>query len=400
MTAKNKKVLLAEHETSISEILTYLLKAWEYEVIAATEGASVLEIVRHEQPDIIIIDFDLPKIDGLKLSKSLKEDFLTAHIPIIILIDKRQIRKKMLEIEQGVDDYIVNPPDPIDLEVRMEMALRRSAHQLHANALTKLPGNRQIEKVIQARIEQGAVFSIAYYDIDNFKSFNDKYGYMKGDNVIRHTAYIISTIVKRFGDRDDFVGHVGGDDFVAVTIPERESLIASESISSFNRLMPFHYNEDDRKRGYILAKDRRGSVTKTPLMSVSIAIANNKNHRFNNIVELMETIVEIKRYLKTLSGSKFLVNRRKPEKRESIPSKSDIVLKKASRILEHKPLGQILTESKVITPQQLEIALNKHWSTGQKIGRSIIGLGMASSGDISRALDIQRKSCDVKTAKT
>ena len=165
---ENRKVLLAEHEKGIQEILRYLLKALDYEVICATEGTSVIEIVRREQPDIIIIDSNLPATGGLEVSKTLKEDFLTAHIPVIILIDRKQIRKRMLEIEQGVDDYIANPPDPIDLEVRLEMALRRTMHQLHANALTKLPGNREIEKVIQSRIEGGGNFSVAYYDIDNF----------------------------------------------------------------------------------------------------------------------------------------------------------------------------------------------------------------------------------------
>lgn len=392
MTGKCRKVLLAEHEKGIAEILNYLLRAWDYEVLVAKDGQSVFDIVRHEHPDVIIVDSNLPKIDGLKLSKILKEDFLTAHIPVIILIDKKQIRKKMLEIEQGVDDYIVNPPDPIDLEVRLEMALRRSAHQLHANALTRLPGNRQIEKIIHEKIKEGAGFSVAYYDIDNFKSFNDKYGYMKGDSVIRHTAYIISTTVKRFGNRDDFVGHIGGDDFVVVTTPQRDRLVASESILSFNRLMSFHYNAEDRERGHVVAKDRRGNVTNTPLMSISVAIVNNKNHKMDNIVELMETISEIKSYLKTLPGSNFLVNRRVPEKKEPVQAKQTPAqqkLYKREGRFQYKPLGQILVESKILTPHELETALNKHWSTGQKIGQSIIGLGLASSGDIARALELQ-----------
>ena len=274
-----RKVLLAEHDKNIVDILTYLLKAWDYEVVTATGGLSVLGTVRREQPDIIIVDFNLPEIDGLQLSKLLKEDFLTAHIPVIILIDKKQIRKKMLEIEQGVDDYIVNPPDPIDLEVRMEMALRRIMHQLHANALTRLPGNRQIEKIIQTKLEEGKIFSVAYYDIDNFKSFNDKYGYRKGDSVIRHTAYIISNTVKKYGNKNDFVGHIGGDDFVVVTTPKRERLIASESILDFNRLTSFHYNANDRERGCIVAKDRKGKVVEMPLMSISVAIASNNECR-------------------------------------------------------------------------------------------------------------------------
>ncbi|MDP2981379.1 MAG: diguanylate cyclase [Candidatus Omnitrophota bacterium] len=391
MNPGKKKVLLAEHEAGIAEIIEYLLKAWDYDIVTIAKGSAVLDAVRREQPDIIIIDWGLPDMEGLKVSKVLKEDFLTAHIPIIVLIDKKQIRKKMLEIEQGVDDYIANPPDPIDLEVRMELALRRTSHQLYANALTKLPGNKQIEKAIHSRMDEKKLFSVAYYDIDNFKSFNDKYGYMKGDSVIRHVAYIIATTVKRYGNPHDFVGHIGGDDFVVVTTPDKDRLIASESILAFNRAMHFHYSKEDRERTYIVSKDRRGNVTNMPLMSISVAIANNKHFPIKNMVELMEIITEIKGYLKTLPGSNFLVNRRQNEKRVFIdePYEEETKIPDKEEKFKHKPLGQILLESQIITAEQLETALNKHWTTGQKIGQSVINLGMASSGDIARALESQ-----------
>ncbi|HAZ11032.1 MAG TPA: hypothetical protein DCY56_08060 [Candidatus Omnitrophica bacterium] len=240
-------------------------------------------------------------------------------------------------------------------------------------------------------MEEKKLFSVAYYDIDNFKSFNDKYGYMKGDSVIRHVAYITATTVKRYGNPHDFVGHIGGDDFVVVTTPDRDRLIASESILSFNRAMHFHYSKEDRERTYIVSKDRRGNVANTPLMSISIAIANNKYFPIKNMVELMETITELKSYLKTLPGSNFLVNRRQIEKKVFIDEsyKEENSGSKKEEKFKYKPLGQILLESQIITLEQLEIALNKHWTTGQKIGQSIIGLGMASSGDIARALESQ-----------
>ncbi|MCX5692820.1 MAG: diguanylate cyclase [Candidatus Omnitrophica bacterium] len=391
MNLGKKKVLLAEHEAGIAEIIQYLLKAWDYDTVTVSKGSVVMDAVRREQPDIIIIDWGLPDMDGLKVSKALKEDFLTAHIPIIVLIDKKQIRKKMLEIEQGVDDYIANPPDPIDLEVRMELALRRTSHQLYANALTKLPGNKQIEKAIHSRMDEKKLFSVAYYDIDNFKSFNDKYGYMKGDSVIRHVAYIIATTVKRYGNPHDFVGHIGGDDFVVVTTPDKDRLIASESILAFNRATHFHYSKEDRERTYVVSKDRRGNVMKMPLMSISIAIANNKYFPIKNMVELMEIITEIKSFLKTLPGSNFLMNRRQNEKSVFIDESCKEENKSAGKEerTKHKPLGQILLESQIITPEQLETALNKHWTTGHKIGQSIINLGMASAGDVARALESQ-----------
>ncbi len=103
----SKKILLAENERDITEILLYLFKAWDYETTVVSDGITLLEKIKKEMPDLIIIDSNLPKVDGLKVCKILKEDFLTAYIPIIVLIDKRQIRKKILEIEKGVDDYIL-----------------------------------------------------------------------------------------------------------------------------------------------------------------------------------------------------------------------------------------------------------------------------------------------------
>ncbi|MBU1147706.1 MAG: hypothetical protein KKD11_05075 [Candidatus Omnitrophica bacterium] len=212
------------------------------------------------------------------------------------------------------------------------------------------------------------------------------------DDIEQEIVLELMQTVKKYGNKGDFVGHIGGDDFVVVTTPDRDKLIASESILDFNRLIPFHYSKEDRALDHIISKDRRGNITNTPLMSLSVAIANNKECRFQSIVELMEIVAEIKTYLKALPGSNFLVNRRTIIKKESLASHQPIVFEKIPKMefgFRHKPLGQILVESHVLTSQQLEAALNKHWSTGQKIGQSIVGLGLASSGDIARALEAQ-----------
>src|SRR3989338_6794660 len=132
----SKKILLVENEPLIAEILPQILKPLGYEVILAPDGLAALELIKSEFPVLIIVDENLPKMDGFTLCKILKGDFTTSYIPAILLIEKRQIRRKILEVEQGMDDYIIKPPDPIDLEVRMEMALKRTEHQVHANSLT------------------------------------------------------------------------------------------------------------------------------------------------------------------------------------------------------------------------------------------------------------------------
>ena len=304
------KVVLAVPDLKLREILVYLLRAWEYRVIILEEGQDAIEHLKRENPSLFIIDASFEDKQGLLICKEIKGDFLTSYIPTIVLIDKRQLRRDLLSIEQGVDDYLIKPPDPIDLEIRIVLALRSAAHHFNANALTKLPGNKLIEKELAQRIEGGGQFSFHYIDINNFKSYNDKYGHIRGDQVIKETAGVISKNVKAQGGEDDFVGHIGGDDFVVVTEPIYAESIASRIIGDFDSRVPVFYSEADRKAGFIVAKDRSGKVTNIPLMSLSISVVNNAGEMVLSLLELTDLSMEIKKYLKGLSGSNFMVNRR------------------------------------------------------------------------------------------
>ncbi|MFZ5800875.1 MAG: response regulator [Candidatus Omnitrophota bacterium] len=388
---KSQKILLVENEPIIREILPKLLKPQGYEVILVPDGYAALEVIKREFPLLIIIDEDLPSMDGFTLCKILKSDFITSYIPLIILIEKKQIRKKLLEVEHGMDDYIVKPPDPIDLEIRIEMALRRTEHQVQANSLTRLPGNREIEKVLKSRIESGVLFSFIYFDVDNFKAFNDSYGYFRGDEVIMQTARIISATVKKLGNKEDFVGHVGGDDFIVVTTPEKETLLCHEIIYQFDRLIPLHYSPNHRRLRYIPTHDRSGNPIRASLMSISVAIVNNKQLAIRNVIELTELAFEIKRYLKSLSGSKYLINRRVDDKgsdfrKELVKESFTATPVKFGEVFRRKklPLGQLLLNAKLITESQLEEALREHWTTGQLLGQVLLRMNLISAGDLER----------------
>jgi len=304
------KVLLAVPDAKLREILVYLLRSWEYYVVTLEEGQDVTEQLKKHNPSLFIIDASFENKQGLGICKKIKSDFTTSYIPTIVLIDKRQLRRDLLSIEQGVDDYLIKPPDPIDLEIRIVLALRSAAHNFNANALTKLPGNKLIERELTRRIEERGQFSFHYIDINNFKSYNDKYGHIRGDQVIKETAGIISKSVKSRGEADDFVGHIGGDDFVVVTRPAAAEAIATDIIEDFDSRAVSFYSEADRQAGFIVAKDRGGKVTNVPLMSLTIAIVNNTREKIASLLELTDLSMEIKNYLKRLSGSNFMVNRR------------------------------------------------------------------------------------------
>lgn len=403
---KNKKILLVIEDQNLDKILTYLIKAWNYDVILCHDGNQALNLASQKYPDLILIDAHLSKIDGLKLCKILKYDFITSYIPIIILIEKKQLRRSLLDIEQGVDDFLIKPPDPIDLEIRIALSLRSADHQFHANALTKLPGNKSIEKFVKGYLEEKRPFSFAYLDINNFKSFNDKYGYIAGDRVILQTAKILTSTVKKFGNPGDFVGHIGGDDFVYLTTPDKEEQIAQECINEFDRLMLFHYSSEDRKNGFTKAKDRSGHLKHIPLMGLSVAIVNNKTSNIRSIFELIEIAFEIKKFLKKHHASNYLVNRRTadtwtdivnrrsagagPETRSNLKEQYDSELKNHRHTLKsYKPLGQIMLETHLLNEDQLNEALDHHWTTGQHLGEAVISMGLTDEEHIRRLLEHQ-----------
>lgn len=182
---------------------------------------------------------------------------------------------------------------------------------LDASPLTRLPGGIAIENVLKKRIDSNQPIAFCVLDLDNFKAFNDRYGYANGSEVIKETAKIIEGVVRSKGTSDDFIGHVGGDDFVVITTPKIMREIAGEIISQFDRRIPEFYDRKDRERGSILGKTRQGIEMEFPIMSISIAIVTNESRQLTNPLEASEIAAELKDYAKTIPKSVFVVDKRR-----------------------------------------------------------------------------------------
>lgn len=379
-----RKTLIISSDKELRNVLKFCFEGWGYDVLTFKDIISDITPVRRASPDVIIVDVRSASNADLKICRTLKDDFLTASIPIITLINKRQLRSQLLNIKQGVDDYLIKPPDPLDLRVRVEMAMRRSQYSFYATPLTGLPGGRIIEETLKEKIKNGEDFSFAYLDIDNFKYFNDTYGYVRGDRAIMQSAYMLYAAVSKFGNKEDFIGHIGGDDFIFITTPDRHRDICHNFILSFDKVIPFHYTAEDRKNGYITARDRTHNVKKIPLMTISIAVANSSRQSdFKNAIEINEKVAEVKRYLKTFEGSKFMADRRS-DKTRSIEDAQ--VYKPKSSGSRYRPLGQILLENNSLSAEKLDEALLMHWRRGLRLGDVLSELGFVSSKDLARAL--------------
>lgn len=392
-----KKVLIVSSDKNLRDVLKFCLEGWNYDVIVFDAVGSSIAPIKKVYPDIVVIDIHTANRGHLELCRLLKDDFGTASIPVITLINKRQLRSQLLSIKQGVDDYLIKPPDPLDLRVRIEMAMRRSQYSYYATPLTGLPGGRIIEEALGERLRAGTPLSFGYIDIDNFKYFNDSYGYLMGDRAIMQTAYMLYASIRRAGNPDDFIGHIGGDDFVFITSPDKYAAVSTDFIRAFNKVMPFHYNEKDRANGYLTAKDRTHTIKQIPLMSVSIAIVNAVDRKaFSGIIEINEKVAEIKRYLKTTGGSKFMADRRN----EKSPGNASLSGFAAPRSFPQKdafdpayrPLGQLLIGLGVLTPAKLDEALMIHWKRGVLCGEVMRELGFVTEKDIMEALRSCRSS--------
>jgi len=304
------KVLIIDDDPDIRDVLKITLTQEGYDVIEASDGQEGLKFAQTKSPDLVIVDFKMPKMDGKQVCRRLKKDILLSHMPIIMLTGKGEVADKVGGLDAGADDYIVKPFEPEELVARIRMIIRRSQRDLQANPLTRLPGNISILNELQKRIDQNSIFSVCYLDLDKFKAYNDKYGFEHGDEVIKECARILIRTVADIGNPDDFIGHIGGDDFVIITTVDKSDAICEKIIADFDKISPTFYNETDRKAGFIIAKDRQGIERKNPLLSMSIGVVTNEKRKISHVAEIGEVGAELKRQAKSVERSNYIKDQR------------------------------------------------------------------------------------------
>jgi diguanylate cyclase (GGDEF)-like protein len=304
------RILIVDDDPDIRDVLSLTLSEENYEVLEAEDGEAALKIINSKPLDLVLVDYKMPKIDGREVCRRVKKDLLLQHLPVIMVTGKGDINDRVGGIDAGADDYVVKPFEPKELLARIRMILRRTQRDLEANPLTRLPGNVSIMNEITRRIENKLLFAVCYIDLNKFKSYNDKYGFKHGDEVIRETARILIRQVQKTGNPDDFIGHIGGDDYVIVTTPEVSDLLCQKVIEDFDATAPEFYNETDRKNGYIVGFDRKGHEQRFGLLSISIGVVTNESRKIEHVAQIGEIGAELKSYAKTKDTSSYVKDKR------------------------------------------------------------------------------------------
>ena len=309
MTAK-ARILIADDEPHIRRILQFLLEQEGFEVHMAEDGEEAWKAVASFQPDLVLLDVMMPRMDGFAVLEIVRAGFETARLPVILLTAKGEEQDKVRGLAGGANDYIVKPFNHDELLLRVTNLLEATRREREANPLTGLPGNRAIDREIQDRIATGQEFGFMYIDMDRFKSFNDKYGYSRGDRAISFLAGVLVGITQKYGSGKDFVGHVGGDDFVVVTTSQDAERLARRIIHEFDEGKEDLHDEDDFKNGYLEIESRNGQVERFPLVTLTLALVSECQGRFEHPAQLSDTMVELKRFGKMKPHSVVVKERR------------------------------------------------------------------------------------------
>ncbi|MEW6097328.1 MAG: response regulator [bacterium] len=326
-----KHILVVDDEREILNLIRDTLEIKGYEVSTAQSGEEALEELKEKIPHLIILDILMPEIDGYEVCQRIRKNSALKYLPIIMLTGKDSVADEIKGWRMGIAEYITKPFDIEELLAIIDTTIYRTYLGLDANPLTKLPGNNAIREEINRCIEDKKPFATCFLDLDNFKAFNDHYGFDRGDEVIKFTANIIIKTVHSIGDEKDFIGHIGGDDFVVIIHPDKVDLICQEIIKEFDKAIPDLYSKEDLQRGYIISLNRKGEKAKFPIMTISIAVVTNKKRDLKHLVEVSTIGTELKEYAKTFFGSNYIVDKRMGEEKDI--KESDQILEKENILL-------------------------------------------------------------------
>jgi diguanylate cyclase (GGDEF)-like protein len=286
------------------------LEAADLRPVVASLANEVLDTLYSQPPHCLVLPIGMAGPHGNRLLDELKSDNLYGHLPVIVVVSEAELAAGIDWRRVLADDYVMEAFSDAELISRVRLCLARAQRDLHANPLTGLPGNVTIMQEAEQRLAEGEAFAMAYLDIDHFKAFNDKYGFGRGDEVLRMTARVLLNAVRALKDPMAYVGHVGGDDFIFMVSADRAVQACQDVLRHFDLIVPNFYDEEDRINGSIHSVDRQGNPHTYPLMSCSIAVIDTARSDPRHVGEIVSRAAQVKKFAKDLPGSNFVIDRR------------------------------------------------------------------------------------------
>lgn len=308
-----REIVVIDDAGDVYDLVKKVLTKEKEEYDITLSGSSKEEITKalEEIPSLIIINGDDINKDLLKVCEFIRKSPENRITPVIVTATNKDKDYRVEVLKRTVEYYIAKPLHKTFFYYTIKNLSRLIDANRCISNLTGLPGNAQIEIELKRRISSTKQFAVLYADLDNFKAYNDKYGFMNGDEVIKFTANCLRESIQEYGVKGDFLGHIGGDDYVAVVSYDNAKKIGKDVIKRFNKNIGEFYSEEDNENGFIKLPNRKGKMEKYPLMTLTVAMISNRYKSYDSVLELGEDGAQVKKKAKTIPGSTFLENRRK-----------------------------------------------------------------------------------------
>lgn len=313
-----KNIVVVCKDIVLTNTIDRSLKGLYLSVVFSNVPAA-LDYIYNSVPDLVIIN--ILKDDPLAISilNDLKSDPMFHQLPVLAILPEHFNLSQWGDLM--IEDYIWKTDLEKDFLLRVDLCIVRSERIVEINPLTRLPGNISINRQIQDRLDKKEGFAFGYADLDHFKPFNDRYGFSRGDEVIKITGRLILNIVKNKQPQESFVGHVGGDDFVFIIDATLAEETAEEIIKAFDSIITTFYDPEDAQRGFIKSYDRKGKASTFPVMSISIGMTETRSRALSHYGEVTELAAEMKKFAKQTQGSCFKTDKRQDQESPAKVSK-------------------------------------------------------------------------------
>ncbi len=305
MTAR---VLVVDDDRTLQLLLRLELSGEGFSVVSAGNGEEALSIVTADPPDIIILDYLMPDMNGIEVLKKFRQMPQVIRTPVILLTGHDLGASEHEALEHGADHYMKKPFEVESLVARVRAAVDRSGSARGFSPLTGLPGNARIQAELALRLESTIPFALIHADIDHFKAFNDRYGFVRGDEVIKFCGDVL---LKGVGTVSNcFVGHVGGDDFAVILDADDAERYAKTALDAYDEGILEFYDANDVVVGHIEVEDRTGTLRRFPVSSLSMGIVTNEQRKIVSPAEASSIAAEMKSFAKKQHGSNYQIDRR------------------------------------------------------------------------------------------
>lgn len=305
------EIYIIDNENELTDKLKENFRRETDEYKFKTVKTSELEVALRNIPSLLIIDEDTTDINIVEFCKSIRSNEDNSITPIIVVSSNREKEHAVEVLKTDVQYYIKKPLDDEYFYYTIKNIVGLLTKNRRISPLTGLPGNVQIQTEMKKRLLNKETFAILYFDLDNFKAYNDVYGFANGDEIIKFTARTISKHIHQIENSDNFIGHIGGDDFVSIIGQTDYDKVCQNIIAEFDKYAVDFYNEVDVERGYVEVANRRGIIEQFPLTTISIAVLEVDSKIYKTTLEIGEVAGQIKHKAKAVLGSTYVINRRR-----------------------------------------------------------------------------------------